>query len=351
MIIPVIMAGGSGKRFWPLSRKSNPKQFLRITSEKSMIQVTVERLLSKVDIKDIHIVTTASQKELVKQHLPDLPEENIILEPEGMNTAPAIALSAAYIASKYKPDDKMLVLAADHVIKDVNSFLDSLIPAEQAAEKNKLVTFGIKPSYPATGYGYIEAGRKLENGETVLSFKEKPDKETAESFFKSGNYYWNSGMFMWKLNVILNAYKQYLPKVSDLLGAIREKWNKDSASADISEEYSKMPKIPVDIGIMEQAVHRTVIPVDYGWSDVGSWKALAEITPADKNGNYTKRESEIINSTNCYIRSDKFTAVIDVDNIIVVETPDTILITNKNSSEKVKDIVSKLEEEKLNKYL
>jgi mannose-1-phosphate guanylyltransferase len=351
MIIPVIMAGGAGKRFWPLSRQSMPKQFLSITSELSMIQMTVERMLSKVDIENIYIVTAASQKALVQEHLPKLPEENIILEPQGMNTAPAIALSAIYLSRKHNPEDKMLVLAADHVIQDVPGFLDTLDPAEKASEDNSLVTFGIKPSFPSTGYGYIESGDKLKYGETVQSFKEKPDEETAKEFYNSGNYYWNSGMFMWKLDTILTAFKDYLPKVKTLLENISDKWDTQGTSADIFEDYSKMPRIPIDIGIMEQAEKRVVIPVDYGWSDVGGWKALAEITPSDKNGNYTKNDAEIINSKNCYAYSDKLIAMIDVNNLVVVDTPDVILIANKDSSEKVKDIVTSLEEKNKIQYL
>jgi mannose-1-phosphate guanylyltransferase len=351
MIIPVIMAGGSGKRFWPLSRQSNPKQFLSITSEMSMIQMTVDRMKDKVAMENIYIVTAASQKELVQKHLPALPEENIILEPQGMNTAPALALSAIYLLRKHSPDDKMLVLAADHVIKDVPGFLDSLEPADTASNDNNLVTFGIKPSFPSTGYGYIESGEKLEYGEVVNSFKEKPDEETAEEFFNSGNYYWNSGMFMWKLETILSAFKEYLPKVNTLLNDISNQWKKEGINADISELYTKMPRIPIDIGIMEQADKRVVIPVDYGWSDVGGWKALSEITPADKNGNYTKKDSEILNSKNNYVYSDKFIAMIDVDNLVVVETPDAILISNKDSSEKVKDIVTSLENKSKKQYL
>ena len=351
MLIAVIMAGGSGKRFWPLSRQSNPKQFLRITSEMSMIQMTVDRLLGKIKLENIYIVTADSQKKLVKKHLPDLPIENIILEPQGMNTAPAIALSAAYLARKYKADDKIIVLAADHVIADVQGFIDSFEPAKKAAEDNNLVTFGIKPSYPATGYGYIEAGDKLEYGEQVKSFKEKPDVKTAEKFLKSGNYYWNSGMFMWKIGTILSAYRSYLPKVDKLISKINHKWDKAGIRANISDLYSKMPKIPVDIGIMEQAEKRAVVSVDYGWNDVGSWKALADITQTDSNGNYSKNETEMLDSKNCFVFSEKFTALLGLENIVVVDTPDVLLVADKEKSEQVKDMVTALENQKKNQYL
>ena len=164
MLVAVIMAGGAGKRFWPLSRQKSPKQFLRITSEMSMIQETVDRLLGKIKIENIYVVTAQSQCHLVERHLPDLPTENIISEPEGMNTAPALALSASYLSRKYKPEDKMLILAADHVITKVDKFIESLAPAEKFSDDNNLVTFGIKPAYPATGYGYVEGGEKIEDG-------------------------------------------------------------------------------------------------------------------------------------------------------------------------------------------
>ena len=351
MLAAVIMAGGAGKRFWPLSRLAKPKQFLQITSERSMIQTTVDRLLGKIKMEDIYVVTAASQCHLVREDLPDLPAENIIAEPEGMNTAPAVALSAAYLARKYKPEDKMLILAADHVIEHREKFDESLIPAEKFSDQNNLVTFGIQPSYPATGYGYIEGGEKMGDGFEVKNFKEKPDHETAEKFLESGNYYWNSGMFMWKIGTILEAYQQYLPKVSSLVSEISEKWDKNGVTADISDIYSKMPKIPVDVGIMEQADKRIVIPVDYGWSDIGGWKALYDISKKDKDGNVIKAETEIIDSTNCYIRSEKLVALIGVKDLVIVDTPNILMIAEKESSEDIKKIVVALEQENKTQYL
>lgn len=347
-MIALIMAGGIGTRFWPASRKSNPKQFLNIVSDDSMIQMTVKRLSPKIKIEDIYIVTAESQVELTKQHLPELPEENIIIEPFGMNTAPCIALSAKYLARRYNKNEKMIVLPADHLIALKDDFLASLEIGEEAANDNNLVTFGIKPDYPATGYGYIEAGQKIdENKFSVVQFKEKPDQETAQVFLDSGNFYWNSGMFMWKIGTILDAYHSYLPKVAEVLNKIDERWNEDGSSADISSEYALMPRIPVDIGIMEQAEKRVIIPVDYGWSDVGSWKALFEISKKDSNNNVLKCVNQIINSNNNYVSSEKFVALIGVDNLVIVDTKDALLITNKDDSEDVKKIVEKLKEEHL----
>ena len=342
-MIALIMAGGIGTRFWPLSRKTNPKQFLNIISEDSMIQMTVKRLHPKIKIDDIYIVTAGSQAELTKKHLPCLPEENIIIEPFGMNTAPCIALSAQYLSRKYNKTEKMIVLPADHLIALNDEFLASLEIGENAADKNYLVTFGIKPKYPAIGYGYIEAGEKIdEQNFSVVQFKEKPDIKTAEQFLSYGNFFWNSGMFMWKIETILDAYKEYLPKVAQILENIDTKWEEDGLKADISSEYALMPKIPVDIGIMEQAEKRVVIPVDYGWSDVGSWKALYDISDKDKNNNVINCEYEMIDSNNNYINSKKFITLIGINDLIVVESDDALLIAKKDRSEEVKNIVEKL---------
>jgi mannose-1-phosphate guanylyltransferase len=345
-MIVLIMAGGVGTRFWPLSRKTNPKQFLNIISEDSMIQMTVKRLHPKTKIDDIYIVTAGSQAELTKKHLPCLPEENIIIEPFGMNTAPCIALSAQYLARKYNKNEKMIVLPADHLITLNDDFLASLEIGGDAAEKNNLVTFGIKPDYPATGYGYIEAGDKIDEQKfSVVQFKEKPDAETAEQFLSSGNFFWNSGMFMWKIGTILEAYKKYLPKIAQVLGKIDAIWDEDGLKADISSEYAQMPKIPVDIGIMEQAEKRVIIPVDYGWSDVGSWKALYDISDKDENKNVINCDNQMIDSRNNYVNSKKFVALIGIDDLVIIESDDALLIAKKDRSEDVKNIVEKLKKD------
>ena len=345
-MIVLIMAGGVGTRFWPLSRESNPKQFLKIISDKSMLQMTVERLLPKIHMKDIFIVTAQSQVKLTVEHLPKLPTENIIIEPFGMNTAPCIALSAQYLARKYDKNEKMIVLPADHLIARKDEFLASLNIGVLSAEQDNLVTFGIKPDYPATGYGYIEAGKEIEKEMFyVKRFKEKPDLETAKTFLHAGNFFWNSGMFMWKIETILKAYQNYLPQISQLLKKIDVKWNSKGLSADISEEYALMLKVPVDIGIMEKAEKRVVIPVDYGWSDVGSWKALYDISPKDENNNVLKCKNKIIDSKNNYVNSDKFVSLIGVENLVVIDSEDALLIASKDHSEDVKKIVGKLKKD------
>lgn len=346
------MAGGTGTRFWPVSRKNKPKQFLKISGDKSMIQLTAERLQGAVEQKDIYVVTAQSQVELVREHLPQLPEQNIIIEPFGMNTAPCIGLSLAYLADKVDPDESIVVLPADHVILKPELFRASLELAEQPAGEGYLVTFGIVPDYPATGYGYIEAGEKQSEAIFhVKQFKEKPDLQTAQKFLKQGNFYWNSGMFFWKFKTIYAAFEQYLPQVTALLEEIRLIWKHQNHQTNIADIYAKMPRTPIDIGIMEKAEKRAVIPVDYGWSDVGSWKALADISPVDKDGNYLPSKHLAIDSQGNYIISDKFVSLIGVQNLVLIETEDAILITTKERSEDVKKVVDTLTADKQNNLL
>lgn len=345
-MIALIMAGGAGTRFWPLSRSSFPKQFLSVVANKSMIRLTVDRLLKKIPIERIFIVTAYSQVDLICEHIPELPIENVIIEPFGMNTAPCIALSILYIKRLFNDRETLMVLPSDHVIRREDLFLQSLDLAELPAKDGYLVTFGIVPHYPATGYGYIEAADSYHEGMFhVRQFKEKPDIDTARGFLKQGGFYWNSGMFYWELATISKMYETLQPQMYDILNAISKKWNEEGLDADISELYAQMPKIPVDIGIMEKADKRIVIPVSYDWSDVGSWRALSEISLADSSGNTINAEHMEINSRNNYIHSEKFTALIGVEGLVVIETPDAILIAKKEDSEEVKKIVDRLQKE------
>ncbi len=351
-MVGLIIAGGTGTRFWPASRKSLPKQYLNILGEDSMIKMTVNRLLKKISIDKIYISTTAAQVELVKRELPDLPEKNIIIEPMGMNTAPCIGLSTKYMKRFEDTSEPMIVLPADHLIKDEAGFIKSIEMAEIPAKDGYHVTFGIIPAYPATGYGYIESAAQYADGMFhVKQFKEKPDHVTAKYFIEQGNFFWNSGQFCWTIETIDNSFKTKLPAVEAVLNEIEAKWDAEGVTADITDLYSKMPKIPVDIGIMEQVEKRVVIPVDYGWSDVGSWRALADISDVDINGNTFFGDHISLDSRNNYIRTEKFVALIDMDDVIVVETDDAILITNRKKAELVKNVVTKLKEDKKDNLL
>lgn len=342
-MIALIMAGGSGTRFWPLSRQNYPKQFLKVTADRSMLQLTVDRLLPLISMQDIYIVTASNQVQLVKEHLPELPSKNIIIEPFGMNTAPCIALSIEYLKQFYPQSTNMIVLPADHTINNTDAFLSSLNIADVAAHEDRLITFGIVPEYPATGYGYIEAGASIHTGlQEVNRFKEKPDRATAEQFLHQGNFLWNSGMFCWSIKAIEAAFTEYQPQIAKLCSLIGQTWKLEGYSADISELYRQMPRIPIDIGIMEKADKRGVIPVDIGWNDVGSWKALADISIVNAEGNSSISPICAIDSQNNYINTNKYTAIIGVDNLCIIETPDAILITTKDRTEDVKLVVERL---------
>ncbi|MBW6515444.1 MAG: NTP transferase domain-containing protein [Candidatus Cloacimonetes bacterium] len=351
-MIGVIMAGGSGTRFWPLSREITPKQYLQLFSDKTMIQKTVERLFPIIGLESIYIVSTESQRPLIHDNIPNLPEENLIIEPVGRNTAPCIALSAAYLKRKYSENKIMFVLPSDHIIVEEDIFQKSIKVAEKAAKEGNLVTFGIKPDYPATGYGYIEAGKAITKGvHKITNFKEKPDFATAKSFLSAGNYLWNSGMFMWRVGDILEEYRLHAPEMYKLLQGIEKLWDEKGLDADISSKYIQMPKTPVDIAIMEKAEKRVVIPVNYHWNDVGSWRAVSDLAEKDKNGNAIKSPNIVIKSSGNYVYAKKLVAMIDTDNLVVIDTPDVLLITKKESSEKVKDVVAMIEKMGWKDYL
>ncbi len=335
-MIALIMAGGVGSRFWPLSRKTKPKQFLNIISEKSMIKMTVERLNHKIKLEDIYIVTQENQVELLKKELPILPTENILVEPMGRNTAPCIAFSAFILKEKYGNDEKMLVVPADHYIPDSDEFWEKTNIGDNLADQGGLITFGITPTFPATGYGYIEVEKSSNEYQKILQFKEKPDEDLAKSFLENGNFYWNSGMFVWKIGVILEQFEKYLPKIYSLLQQINERVK---ANQDFAEIYRQMPNIPVDIGILEQAEERFLIPVSYFWSDVGSWKALYEISKKDEKGNVINSAHFFDKVENSYFSSDKFVAAINVKNVAIIDSKDAILVMNLDDSQKVKSVV------------
>jgi len=350
-MITLIMAGGIGTRFWPLSTKENPKQFLHILGERSMIQQTVDRILPLVKYEDIYIVTNESQITLVKEHLPELPEENIIAEPMGRNTAPCIGLSAILLEEKYADDETMLVLPADHYIGKPELFREIVSSADEFVKKQrKLLTFGIEPTYPATGYGYIEFGNEIQKDPipifSVEQFKEKPDLSTAEQFLASGNFAWNSGMFLWRIDSINNAVKSSMPSLYSSLLGIRDSWTSNKEA--VHKLYSELDSVPVDIGIMERADNAVVVPINIDWNDIGSWEALDEMKKKDRDGNCFETQIMNIESHNTYVYSDnpqRKIALINVDDMIVVETKDALLICKKEKSQDVKKVVEIIKKE------
>ena len=345
-ITALIMAGGRGERFWPRSRKNLPKQFLSLTGDgRTMIQLTVERILPLVDIEDIFIATNKDYKELVKKQLPKLPEENILCEPVGRNTAPCIGLGAVHIAKKYE-DALMFVLPSDHLIKYNSMFVNTLKEACKIAEENtNLVTLGITPDYPETGYGYIKFNPNESKGQAFIvdRFVEKPTLEVAKEYIETEEYLWNSGMFVWKVSSILKNIENFMPEVYTGLLRIQESIGTDNYEQILEKEFISFRSESVDYGIMEKAEHIYTIPGTFGWDDVGSWLAVDRIRKSNEFGNVVSGNIITVNSKNCIIEgSKKLIAAVGLEDLIVVDSEDAMLICEKQSAGDIKKVLENL---------
>lgn len=342
----LIMAGGRGERFWPKSRKSLPKQFLSLTGDgKTMIQLTVERILPLVDMQDIYIATNRSYKALVRQQLPELPEENILCEPVAKNTAPCIGLGAMHIAKKYK-DAVMFVLPSDHLIKYNAMYLDTLRRASEVAEEGEnLVTLGIMPDYPETGYGYIKFQPDARKGVAfeVERFVEKPDLETAKRYLATEQYLWNSGMFIWRISTILHNMEKYLPETYAGLGRIRDAIGTSEENEVLEKEFALFKSESIDYGIMEKADHIYTLPGSFGWDDVGSWNAVERIQPANEFGNVVNGNAVTVDTKRCIIQGGKkLIATVGLEDIIIVDTDDALLVCEKGDAGEIKKVLENL---------
>ena len=345
----VILAGGKGKRFWPYSRNERPKQFLDITGEGSMLAVTFERITGFIPVERILVLTLKEHVSLVRTELSTLAAENIFAEPVGRNTAPSLAVAASIVRER-DGDDPILCCPADHLITDSKTFGAVVGAAGRlAARRDVLVTFGITPRYPATGYGYIEAdpGAEEQDGHPfhrVLKFHEKPKGERAEEYIRAGTFFWNSGIFVWRPSVFLSAWERYLPKGMEPLRRITESLSSEKRDETVSAEYPRMPAISVDFGILEKADNTIVFPTDPGWNDVGSWDALFEILPKDAQGNVGERIIGTIDAKgNLFFNPDGATAAIGVEDIIVVVDKGTVLVCKRGHSQRVRDLIDTLE--------
>ncbi|MFD2672009.1 mannose-1-phosphate guanylyltransferase [Marinicrinis sediminis] len=356
----VIMAGGKGERFWPKSRTRLPKQFLNISGQKSMIQQTTERLSKLLDISRIFVVTNEMYAELIRIQIPHLPKENLIIEPVGRDTAPCVGLAALIIEQKY-PDSIMVVLPSDHIIDKKDQFIDIIETAARKAQSGPfLVTLGITPTYPETGYGYIESSLEVEEHQEieihrVKQFVEKPDKETAESYVQKGHFFWNSGIFIWRTAVIRSYIQQLMPEVHEVLQSMKiaiSEGNKSTASI-VQAEFKRMPSQSIDYGIMEKAPHIFVIPYDHGWDDVGSWTALERINDTDENGNVMKGNHILsVDTKRCIIEGNgKLIATLGIEDLIVIDTEDVTLICTKEKAQDIKSLLKELRNQKMDKYL
>lgn len=354
------MAGGVGARFWPRSREKSPKQLLEIVGRGTMIQNTVKRLEGVVDPRDIFIVTNKVQKGLVVKQLPYIPEENIIVEPVGRNTAPCIGLAALHVR-RADPNAVMIVLPADHIIQDAEEFKRILaLAAGTAKESSSLLTIGIHPTHPETGYGYIQMYDEQGDGNPyaskgvfkVKTFAEKPNLQTAERFLASGDFLWNSGMFVWRADVIMEEIQKCLPDLHSELLKIENTIGKPNYQSTLELAYGMLRGISVDYGIMEKSERVYVIPGRFGWSDIGSWDEVFRISGKDDKGNSITGKVIQRDTTNSYIYSpDRLVATIGISDLIVINIDDALLICKKDRSQDVKEISDYLRRKQMNEYL
>ncbi len=357
----VILAGGSGTRFWPLSRERFPKQLLRIIGEGTLLQQTFARLIHYIAPQKMTIVTNDIQAESIRLQLNEWKDElgkNILLEPEGRNTAPAIALTALELIHR-DPDAMMVVVPADHVVTATKKFVKALQFATKLADKGHLVTFGIHPSRPETGYGYIQPNKRKRLGSkgpfigySVSRFVEKPNLSTARRYCRSGNYFWNSGIFVWKASTILEELAFQQPKMSKILKSLGGYVGTSDFPSVLRKAYSKLPALSIDHAVMEHSARSVVVPVDFGWSDVGSWGSLDEVAPLDKDGNVRNGNIIDMGSQNSVLFADRrVVATIGLDNMVVVDTPDATLVCPKDRAQDVKTMVGLLKQQQAPEHL
>jgi len=357
MIVPVILAGGSGSRLWPLSRQHYPKQLLKLFGDKTMLQQTILRLAGLSDLASPIVVCNVEHRFMVAEQLNEIgiSDSAIILEPLARNTAPALALAALH-ANEIAPDSTLLVLSADHMIRDVEEFRRVVKVATAAASKNNLVTFGVQPTHPETGYGYIKT-RQEQGDESeshgVEQFVEKPDLATAEKYLAAGCYYWNSGMFVFKTDVFLSELQAHSPEVVSAAQQARQLAVRDLDFIRVDKEaFATAPNISIDYALMERSQQVVCVPLNAGWSDVGDWKSFWDVSQKDADGNSFIGDSIDVNSTNTLVFSqDKLVATLGVDNLMIINTPDAILVADKSQAQQVKAIISQIEKQNRSEHL
>ena len=348
-VYAVLLAGGTGTRLWPVSRELYPKQLVKFIGADSLVQSTIKRLKPVLDTENVRIVCGEEHFHETARHMAEIGVQakgKIIREPCGRNTAPAILLAILNIL-KIDPDAVLCVFPADHVIRDVKSFHKKLKTAINLAEAGYIVTFGIKPNYPETGYGYIEGSKKIfDEALAIKRFVEKPDKATAKKYVKAGNFYWNSGMFTFKASVMLDEFKTFQPKLLKKMEELVS--TKDKI---IKERYQQLPDVAFDYAIMEKTEKGVVLPSDFGWSDIGSWKSLYDFLPKDKNNNVIDGDVIAKDTKNCFIMGhERLIATNHLDNMVVIETPDSVFVSDIVNSRDVKSIVAQLKEKGRKEY-
>jgi mannose-1-phosphate guanylyltransferase len=361
--VPVIMSGGVGSRLWPVSRETHPKPFMALPDGQNLIQKTFLRASGLDDVSEVLTVTNRELFFKTEDEYQKVGSEQTklryVLEPFGRNTSAAVAAAALELNEAYGPDTLMLVLAADHLIQNEAAFSAAVNKAKQLAAEGWLVTFGIEPQYPETGFGYIEADKAnaLEGGHRVARFVEKPELETAKQYLEAGNYYWNSGMFCFPVGLVIDELREHAPEVlqavTKTLGQSRKSEGKGFQSLALDpDQFANVPDISIDYALMERSSKVAVVPCDIGWSDIGSWNAMSELTAPDAEGNRCEGEVLLHESRNNYVYSpDRLTALVGLENILVIDTPDAIMVAHKDHAQDVKHIVKKLKASKHEAHL
>lgn len=359
MLYALIMAGGGGTRFWPRSRAARPKQFLKFAGERSLLQQACDRLQTHVPAENSWILTTARHRDLAMQHAPQLHADHVIGEPTGRDTAPCIGLGAALIA-RADPDAVMIVTPADHVIEPTSEFHRAAQAAFAAIKANPdgLVTFGIRPTYPATGYGYIHRGAEVGKFNEISvfrveQFREKPAADVAKQFLAEGGYYWNAGIFVWRAATVLNELRRNKPALADGIARIADAWNTPERDRVLAENYPTLERISIDYAVMEPAKTALVLEAPYRWDDVGAWPALERMQSPDAAGNTVQGTHVGVDTRGCIVVGDpgKLIATVGVSDLIIVQDGDALLVANRNDEAGLKKLVEKLGKEGLEKYL
>lgn len=354
MLIPVILSGGAGTRLWPVSRQAYPKPFMRMGDGQTLLYKTLDRALAVADAGAVVTVTAQDHYFLSRDEFARHPRAastslRFLLEPAGRNTAPAIVLAALDIAARHGEDAQLLVLPADHLIRDLDAFAAAVAEAKNLAAQGYLVTFGVQPTHPETGFGYIHAAEKIGGGRRIEAFVEKPDRATAEAYLAAGDYYWNSGMFCFSAKALIAAAAGSAPEV---LKAARGCLAASNAGAEPlafdKESFLSQPDISIDYAIMERAQRRAVVPAKFDWSDIGSWKSISELDEADARGNRVRGAAILIDSDDCYVQSDsqRMVAAVGVRDLVIVDSGDAVLVADRERAQSVRAVVDKLREER-----